>query len=110
MIIPLTKHDNFQLFEETQWLYRDCDTRNWWNASEQNSSWSRNSHEVTICKTPMEGDAIKELIGNADLNTTVCEKVRKCSLVDKHLTTNFTRINLTQLSNMTVRSCFMYTS
>ena len=58
----------------------------------------------------MEDDAIWGLIGNAaDPFTTVCEKVRKCSLVKKKLTTNFKRINLTLLSDVKVRSCFMYT-
>ena len=56
----------------------------------------------------MDGDAIKELIGHADLVTTVCEKVRKCSLVEKHLTTKFSDLEVTDLLLDEVRSCFMY--
>ena len=55
----------------------------------------------------MDGDAIKELIGHADLVTTVCEKVRKCSLVEKHLTTKFSDLEVTDLLLDEVRSCFM---
>ena len=54
----------------------------------------------------MDGDAIKELIGHADL--TVCEKVRKCSLVEKNLTTKFSDLEVTDLLLDEVRSCFMY--